>query len=381
MRLHCLWPALGALLLLANLPAAAGVSNPNLSIIGQPFLRLTDDAADLDHDRLRLDPGETEILVEDYLNPYARGLFTFALAEEGLELEEGYFAITRGLPLGLNLKGGKYRAEFGKLNAQHPHAYPFAERFRALAAYLPGEEALNEMGLQLSARLPAPGELSLVAAVDWLQGDSFRREREPSEDPEDPLVLLAAEDPDLAGESHAAVLGRLAAFAMTGERSGLELGLSAARGTNNVAAGTATTVLGADLKAKLWSSPRSYLLLQAEALRLEREDAGWDPDTDRYTQETVTPWGGYLYADYNFALRWNAGASYERYQQDGAEPAWDSAFGLFAGFAVMEESTVFRLGWERFQAGAPAATEAPDAINTLTLRVIYSMGPHKAHQF
>jgi hypothetical protein len=39
------------------------------------------------------------------------------------------------------------------------------------------------------------------------------------------------------------------------------------------------------------------------------------------------------------------------------------------------------LGWERFQASAPAEEAAPDAVNTLTLRVIYSMGPHKAHQF
>ena len=36
-----------------------------------------------------------------------------------------------------------------------------------------------------------------------------------------------------------------------------------------------------------------------------------------------------------------------------------------------------------FQAdpGAPAGGEAPDVVDTLTLRVVWSMGPHKAHQF
>lgn len=380
MRLHRLWPAVAGLALFASQPALAGALNPQLSVIGQPLLRLTDDPADSDHDRVRLDPGETEILVEDYLNPYARGLFTFALAEEGLELEEGYFVTMRGLPLGLALKGGKYRAEFGKLNGQHPHAYPFAERFRVLASFLPGEESLNETGLQLSARLPAPGELSLVASLDCLQGDSFRREREAiADDATDPLNMEG--EGDRAEESRAALLARLAAFAMTGERSGIELGVSAVQGTNNVAAGTTTRVLGADLKAKLWTSARSTLLLQGELLKLRREDASWDPDSGAYTQATVEPWGAYAYADYRFALRWNLGASFERYQQDIRDPEWDSAVGLFAGFSPMEESTVFRLGWERYQAGVPAAVAAPDAVNTLTLSVIYSMGPHKAHQF
>jgi hypothetical protein len=359
-------------LLLGSLPAAAGVVNPNLSVIGQPFLRLTDDPADPDRDRLRMDVGETEIVFDDYLNPFTRGNFTLSLGEGGLELEEGYFVIMRGLPLGLNLKGGKYRAGFGKLNGEHPHTYPFFERFHVLAAYLPGDEALNETGLQLSTRLPAPGEMALTASVDAWQGDSFRRDREATASADDPLATDAGDRP---GESRPAALGRLSAFTLLGDQSGLEVGLSATTGINNVAAATRTTVYGADVKAKLWTSARSYLVLQGEALGLDRQDAGWDPDTGSYTETPVKPWGWYLFGDYNFDLRWNVGASYERFQQDNHAKAWDDAFGVFAGFALMEETTAFRAGWERFQ---PADG---DAINTFTMRVIYSMGPHKAHQF
>lgn len=367
-----------ALLLWTGPVAWAGPVNPQISVIGQPFLRLTDEPGAPDRDRLRMDAGETELVFEDYLNPFTRGYFTFSLTEEGLELEEGTVTLTRGLPGALNLMAGKYRAGFGKLNPQHPHTYPFYGRFRVLAAYLPGQESFNETGLQISQRLPAPGEMSLVASVDWLQGDGFRRERTATEDPGDPL--LASADGDRAGESRPAVLGRLSAFFPVGERSGLEWGLSGTRGTNNVAAGTRTAVLGTDLKAKLWRGERSYLVLQIEALRLDRQDAGWDPASGAYSRGTVRPWGWYLYGDYNFDLRWNVGASCERYRQDTPDAGWDGAVGLFAGFALMEETTAFRCGWERFQAAGDGPGE-PAAVNTFTVRLIFSMGPHKAHQF
>ena len=142
-----------AFLLLVAGSALAGVTNPNISIIGQPNAVLTDDPEDPDRDRVRFDPGEIEIVFDDYLNPYARGFFTLALGEEGMELEEGYFTLFRGLPLEVSLRGGQYRAPFGRLNAIHPHALPFAEPFEVLHAYLPGEEAFIEPGVELTRRL------------------------------------------------------------------------------------------------------------------------------------------------------------------------------------------------------------------------------------
>lgn len=367
----------GALCLLGTASALGGVVNPNLSVIGQPFLRLTTDPDSPDHDRPRLDVGETEFMFDDYLNPYVRANVTLSLSrDEGMVLEEGYFSVDRGLPAGLSLKGGQYRAGFGKLNPQHPHAVPFSERFGVLAAYLPGEEAFNETGLQVSRRLPAPGDMSLVASVDWLQGDTFRRGRLDSGLADDPLASAAG---DRAGESRPAVLARLSSFVMVGERSGLEIGLSGTGGTNNVAAGTRTRVLGADVKAKLYRSDRSYLVLQGEALKLSREDAGWDGAG--YTRDKVTPSGWYLYGDYNVNTRWNVGASFERHQQDTEAAPWDQALGLFAGFALMEETTALRFDWRREQAGAAPDETAPGAIDTFTMRVVWSMGPHKAHQF
>ncbi len=368
---------------LCTVPVAAnaGVTNPDISLIGQPLIHWTDAAGDPSRKRPVLDAGETEIVFDAALNPYARGWATLSFAEGGASVEEIYFTMLRGLPAGLTLKGGKYRMGFGKLNMVHPHAYPFAERFSVLAAYLPGEEAFNETGLQLSARLPAPGDISLTASIDALQGDTFRILRQPSLALNDPLAINPLNG-DRTAEPRTAVLGRLSAFLPVNVRSGVELGLSGTQGTNNAAAATRTTVLGADVKAKLWTGDDSFLLVQAEALKLDREEASWDEASAAYTTTSIQPLGGYLFADFSWAKRYDAGASYESFQRPTADKARDSAFGVFAGLWLMEETTAFHLEYHRFMPGTPdGAIESPDAVNSLRLRVIFSMGPHKVHQF
>lgn len=362
-------------------PARAGVLNPDISIIGQPFVRWTDDAGDPAARRATLDVGETEIRFDAALNPYARGSFTIALAEEGAEVEEGFFVVSRGLPGGLALQGGRYRAGFGRLNVVHPHAYPFADRFGVLADYLPGEEAFIETGAQLSALVPL-GNAALTLSADWLQGDTFRIERESSGDPGDPLEA-DPESGDRADEPRPAALGRAAAFfPLADGRSGVEVGITAAAGTNNVAAAARTTLTGVDARAKFWRGAQSWLAVQGEWLRLDREEAMWDAAASAYATPAVTPQGGYLFADYGFDRRYSVGASFERWQQSTADRAWNHAFGVFAGIALLEETTTFRIGWHRLQPGRPdGASGDPDAVQTVTLRVVYSMGPHKAHTF
>jgi hypothetical protein len=354
---------------------AAGVLNPQISIIGQPFAAITGDPDDPDRDRVRFGAGETEIVIDDNLNPYARGLFTLALAEEGMELEEGYFTVFRGLPFAISVRGGQFRLPFGRLNQTHPHALPFAEPFESVSSYLPGDEALVEAGVQLDRRFPIGAlgigqDASINLQLACTQGNSFRIEREPSGDPGDPLLL----DQDDRELTRTAFLARLSSFSMLGEQSAVEIGVSGTSGTNNVAAGARTTVFGADAKAKIWTSPRAYLLLQGEVLALDREIASWTSNSG-YRVFPIEPVGGYVFADYNFALRYNAGGSLERFEAPLPGKPGVQTWGVFAGFALMEETTSLRLDWRR------TAREGSDPFQTLTMRVIYSMGPHKAHTF
>lgn len=360
---------------------ASAVVNPDISVIGQPFTTWTDDAASYSRNRFRFDAGETELFFDAALNPYARGTVVVAFTPDEVGLEEGYFSLLRGLPGDIALKGGRYRVGFGRLNQPHPHTYPFAERFGVLAAYLPGEESFHETGLDVSWRAPLPGTVALTLSGDVLQGDSFRIPRMPTQFPNDPLAT-APENGDGILESRPAWVGRLAAFLPVGDRSGVELGVSGTEGTSNVAAGARTRVLGADAKTKLWTGANAYLLLQGEVLRLERDDTDWDGPAARYALSTTRANGGYLFADYHWSPRYSAGASFEAFTDPASANDRQTAFGLFAGLALMEETTVFRLDWRRIQPARPVGAMAdPEAVQQLTLRAIFSMGPHKAHQF
>jgi hypothetical protein len=372
-----------SVLFLALLPALAcgGPVNPDISVLGQPFMRWSNDASDVSPKRVTLDQGEVETVFDAYLNPYAKGYFVTSLAPDGFSLEEGYFTLLRGLPGDLQVRGGKYRVGFGKLNPTHPHQLPFADRPRVLAAYLPGLDSFDETGVSVSERIALPGTFSLTASGDWLQGDTFRISRATSSATNDPL----AADPaigDRASEARPAFVGNLSGFGLIGDRSGYELALSATGGTNNVAAGTRTCVYDAAAKLKLWTAPNSYLLVQGELLALDRQGAAWDSTRARYASATVRPVGGYAYADYNFSPRYDLGILYERFQQAAHDRTWNQALGVFAGLSLMEETTSFRLDWNHFlPSTGPQAVADPKAVDTVALRVIFSMGPHKAHQF
>ena len=60
--------------------------------------------------------------VDPYFNLYAN----LPVTEEGIELEEAY-AVTTALPAGWQVKGGKFKSNFSRLSAQHPHAWDFAD--------------------------------------------------------------------------------------------------------------------------------------------------------------------------------------------------------------------------------------------------------------
>jgi hypothetical protein len=373
------WIAVAALIVVAT-PAAAGVANPDISVIGQPVAQWTSDPASASRRRVTLDVGEVETVFDAYLNPYATGTFVASLGAEGMSLEEGYFRLVRGLPAGLEVKGGKYRVGFGKINPSHPHALPFGERPGVLAAYLPGEESFDETGLSVSERVPLPGTFALTATGDWLQGDTFRVPRAPSGAANDPALTLEGAD-DRAAEARPAFVGGLSGFGQLGERSGYELGVYAAGGTNDVAAGTRTRLVDAAGKLKWWTGPRSYLVLQGELLRLDREVAGWDSTAGAFTRDHLRPAGGFAFADLAFSPRYDAGVLYGRWQEPEPGLPWSWSAGAFAGVSLLEETTSFRLEWQHHVPGGAAADPSARSFDSVALRVVFSMGPHKAHSF
>jgi len=102
--------------------------------------------------------------VDPYFNLYA----TVPITEDGVELEEAYF-VTTSLPAGLQLKGGKFKSGFGRLNAFHPHAWDFVDAPLPYRAFL-GEEGLDEKGVQLTYLPTLP--IYTILGFEALQGEN-----------------------------------------------------------------------------------------------------------------------------------------------------------------------------------------------------------------
>jgi hypothetical protein len=103
--------------------------------------------------------------VDPYLTLYAN----IPVTESGTELEEAYF-VTSSLPAGLQVKGGKFKSGFGRINGQHPHAWDFVDAPLNYRAFMGTEGMGGEKGVQLTWLPDLPVYLQL--GVEALQGEN-----------------------------------------------------------------------------------------------------------------------------------------------------------------------------------------------------------------
>ncbi len=335
-----------------TVPSVAGVTNPNISVIGNTLIQMVDDPADPNHGRPQLSFEEAEVIFDDYLNPFARGTFVLAFSDEGAEVEEAFFDIVRGLPMGLGLRVGKFRQDFGRLNPLHPHAYSFIAVPAMLQAYMPGEESFNDVGISLSD-LIALGPVAATISGTVLSGATF----------------LAEEDS--SAESRLGWNLRWRNFVTLGGRNSLEFGASATSGVSEPQYGMKTSLFGLDFKSKIYTASANYFTLQGEWISLSKDS---DDGSGTGTIETFKPSGFYLAADFTQG-RMYGGLKLENFQEVAAGTSTMSSMGIYGGIGLLEESTLFRFLIENVK---PAGV---DAFNRYMVQAVFSMGPHKAHQF
>ena len=137
--------------------ARAGVMNPDISVIGQPFMRWTDDAADPDSQARHARRGRDRVRVRRLPQSLrARQRSSRRSVEEGIELEEGYFTAP-ARPA--RRPGAQGRQVPRRLRQAEPAASARLSRSRSASAcwptYLPGDESFNETGLQRLGAAPA----------------------------------------------------------------------------------------------------------------------------------------------------------------------------------------------------------------------------------
>ena len=150
-------------------PRSAPSTNPNMSVIGDFRAAYTSPA------RRHFDAEfhEAEVAIQSVVDPYARADFFLSVGRNetgkfALDLEEA-FLTTMDLPAGLQLKAGKFRSAFGKVNIVHPHALPFIDGPNVSVHYL-GEEGLNDEGISVSWLVPNPYEFYQELTFELTRG-------------------------------------------------------------------------------------------------------------------------------------------------------------------------------------------------------------------
>jgi len=360
--------AAAAAALLAGGAAPAQNVNPDISVIGDVRAFVTGDAAEERDGELQLDLESVEVALAGYLNPFARADVYVGYHDDEFELEEAYATVLRGLPGGMQVRAGKYRVDFGKLNQVHPHAYSFLDAPLAHRELL-GAEGLADIGLNANVQLPI-GASALTVSGNLLKGD-FAASPAHAHDGE---AAAGGEE----AETDVGYSERLSLFVPTGDYAGFEVGVSALQGTLDRAAGREVALLGVDLKVR-WAPDRyRSLTVQGEWIR-SRRDAGHADGAgggEGGGAGRVSADGYFLFADWRFAQRWSSGAIVERADHAEEEGVSTTRVGAFAGFQVMEESTMVRLLLRRTDDDGAAG-----AWDEAILQLVFSLGPHKAHWF
>lgn len=353
---------------------AQSVFNPDISVIPR-FLLSTDDGAQLPERRVFSRPEftleELEIGLQAYVNPYARG--DIFISMEGIEqpeisLEEAYVTFLKGLPLDMNIRLGKYRVEFGKINMVHPHAMPFVGIPLVQERFL-GEDGLNDLGLSASFLLPT-GDVYSRLSLDILAGTSIGVLEEGQE--------LAGGGAGLVdttgGEILYAQAGRMMTFIPLGDDSDIEFGLSALTGIHDPYAKLRFWYWNLDFKYKWKPDDFTSLTVWGEGLLNSRsvsDGAGGD--------RPVSSSGMFLFADYQFLKTFSFGTRFDWSQSPYSSADKATAISFFAGYYPVEETLGLRLQYQRTRT-VPAGGEAL-SVNSFALQVMFSLGPHRAHTF
>lgn len=385
------------LFMIANIHSQSNV-NPDISLIGT-FNTFTHNIKGIpEYGKLNFEDPSMELFVDGYLNPYSHATANIAYEEGEFSLEEMYAQILRGLPLDMQIKAGKYLVGFGKLNTIHPHAWQFIERPLFHQIFF-GGEGFNDIGVNFSFILPTENFYSNLD-LGIYKGDAIAKTE--VLDPEDANSYL-----DLRGNSPIFV-GRLSSFFDLDDYTNLEIGLSSSYGVhakmdfNTLGDSTAEPKNkslkyfygGLDFKLKYKPDSYTALIVQGEGLINNRQvfrqgDVGINIPVEK--TEKINTLGGFIFIDYLFSKQFSVGAKYDfTYGIIGDEPSFTSlsndnknktqGISGWFGYYPIEETLAFRLGVQNLSFKYYDGTSR-DSETKVTLQMLFSLGPHKAHPF
>ena len=376
------------------LAAASGTSAANSALqIGLSGL-FAGGGSSVDNDALESlqggahDPNQNGFTVQNVelslaaaVDPYfdAQAHIIFQIDSDGetvVELEEAFFT-TRALPWGLQVKGGQYFTEFGRLNKKHPHSWSFVDQPVVLTRFF-GGDGLRSQGVRLSWLTPTAWYSEVIVGMQNPQGETVSS-------------FLSVPGEDIGGheltDRDVRDLGDLLYSARwlngfdLSETISMNLGFSALWGPNSSGDNTDTNIIGTDWYLK-WQPARTqrgfpFVSWHTEVLWRHYE-AG---DTGTPNQETLKDWGLFTQASWGFRPGWVAGLRWEYATADGdtaADPFRDTRKRLSPNLTwYPTEYSKLRLQYNRDWTEHLLDRTA----DTFWLQVEFNLGSHAAHVF
>lgn len=328
------------------MPAGGGrVFNPDMSVIAN-FIGLAGKNPNSTEPAMKL--SEVEVSLQAVVDPYARADFFLSAGPEGLSVEEGYITFT-ALPANFQMKVDKLRAAFGKVNQQHTHALPYADRPLVSENLVGGEDGIDDSGISIARLIPA-GDTFLEATGEVYAGTSG--------------VFQSPQ------RSKLNYVGHLRAYRDITEGSNIDLGVSGAFGPTNIGPESNKTLFGVDATFRYRPLRRAiYHKFQARTeLIWSRQDAATS------TEPQIKSFGFYGLAEYQFARLWYSGVRVDRSARVLDSTLIDNGFSAFLTYWPSEFSQI---------RGQFRRTNYAEGVtgNEFLFQFNFSIGAHGAHAF
>ncbi len=253
-----------------------------------------------------------ELSLSGAVDPYFDGEAHLAVTPGHVELEEAYIRTT-SLPNGLELKGGYYLTEFGRINATHAHAWSWIDQ-PLIASRIFGGEGWRASGARVGWLIPLPIYARLIVGAQNANDPQMYGLM--GGDPEEDVPTTVGGRPqgraaETAKSRDLAWSARLESVVDLAD-SAIGLGVSGLVGPN-LADGT-TTVLGADLRWK-WSGGGTGRFLRFDLEGIARRygaDAGAVSSQDMAVTidldgGAITDRGFVASLEYGLDEHWSAG--------------------------------------------------------------------------
>jgi len=338
----------GALPVYGGASASAKALNPDISVIGDFIGKAGGNSV---QPTPSLEMHESEVGFQAIIDPYARGDFFISFGESGVNLEEGYITFT-ALPAAIVAKVGKMRSAFGKVNMMHNHVLPWVDRPLVTNNLVGGEDGIDDAGVSISRIIPAPKGLFLEATGQVFRGDSGT---------DDSPVFHASRDSDVSAVAH------LRSYADINESTNIDIGLSYARGHNELGTDFLTQLYGIDATLR-WKPLRRSIYHSF----VGRGEFIWSQRQQVPTEQRA--FGFYTSADYQLGRRWFLGGRYDLSDRSRFANLTDKGGSLVLTYWPSEFSQI---------RGQYRHTSYADNIsaNELFMQVIFSLGAHGAHPF